>query len=615
MTGFDLLIRDELAPLLPLPDVRPDWGDVVRRARPKRRAVAGRRMALVAAGLAAALVIALVTPVGAAIGHLLGDFSAWVSGEPGTPASPAEQQEFQQANERSWTQFAPGTQLRRLARTSVSGTEFTLFGFRTGDSLCLRLVASGAASAPSTRCAPLRDLQTAEVPALVVAVDEPIGSSHEPAGPDGYVAKEYSVTFGIASDGVKRLILHADDGNHEALVAGNAFLYVADHPKAGTRVRSVEAVAGDGSRVALPFASSPYGMLDLAAPPTGSLHGPDQVERKVTGGTISWIGRLERRGEAMPAGLREQLEGAIGHLQAHIPPGAQGDTRQPVKPLLLRLLQPDANDFIRIAVAAVSPSDTMADPQSGVCFFLIEQQGIGGPCAIPFADLFKRGPFTFSAGGSGSSQYSLANGMASDDVAAIKVFLGNGAVLKAALRDNFYVARIARSDYPIRAVAYDKDGRVIGLETQENDGMSSPAPAKARKSVHEIARVNADGGGTLIIRAGVPAGGYRCYEIRVLGGGDSGGCTPWPPQGAPLQLLNLQGSGNDLFLTGPVPGSVDSIRVSFSDGKTAAAETIEGFVAYPLPAEQAAAAAITVVVRALDRDGQEIAKRGLKTTH
>jgi hypothetical protein len=313
--------------------------------------------------------------------------------------------------------------------------------------------------------------------------------------------------------------------------------------------------------------------------------------------------------------LRENLEGAIGHLQAHIPPGAQGDTRQPVKPLLLRLLQPDANDFIRIAVAAVSPSDTMADPQSGVCFFLIEQQGIGGSCAIPLTDLFKRGPFTFSAGGSGSSQYSLVNGMASDDVAAIKIFLGNGGVLKAALRDNFYVARIARSDYPIRTVAYDTDGRVIGLVTQENDGMSSPAPAKARNSVHEIAGVNADGGGTLIIRAGVPAGGYRCYEIHVRGGGDGGGCTPWPPQGPPLQLLNLQRSGNDIFLTGPVPDSINSVKVTFSDGKTATARTIEGFVAYPLPSHETTGTTITVVVQGLDGHGQEIAKRGLKTTH
>jgi hypothetical protein len=563
-------------------------------------------MALVAAGLAAALVIALVTPVGPAIGHLLGDFSAWVSGEPGTPASPAEQKEFQRANERSWTQFAPGTQLRRLARTSVSGTEFTLYGFRTGDSLCLRLVASGVASAPSTRCAPLHHLQTANVPALVVAVDEPVGSGHEPPGPDGSVAERYSATFGIASDGVKRLILHADDGDHEALIAGNAFLYVADHPKAGTRVRSVEAVAGDGLRVALPFASSPYGMLDLAAPPTGTLHGPDHVERRLNGGTISWIERLDPRGEPVPAGLREQLEGPISH-------GAL--SRSGLKPIMMRLLQPDANDFIRIGIVAVSPSDTMANPQAGVCYYLIDPPGIGGACAVQLDQLFRRGPFTLGGAGSGPSEYSIIGGLASDDVAAIKVFLGSGAVLDAGLRDNAYLARIARSDYPIRIVAYDKAKQVIGLETIENDGMSSPAPARARTSVHQIVGVNADGGGTLVIRAGVAAGGYRCYEIRVSLGGQEGGCTPWPPHGPPLQLLNLQRSGNDLFLTGPVPDTVDSVKVTFGDGKSAVVKTIEGFVAYPLPAEEAASATITLVVRGLDGNGEEIARRGLKTSH
>jgi hypothetical protein len=61
-------------------------------------------------------------------------------------------------------------------------------------------------------------------------------------------------------------------------------------------VRAVEAVASDGSRVAVPFASSPYGMLDLAAPPTGRLHGPDHVERKLKGGKIGWLERLETRG-------------------------------------------------------------------------------------------------------------------------------------------------------------------------------------------------------------------------------------------------------------------------------------------------------------------------------
>jgi len=216
--------------------------------------------------------------------------------------------------------------------------------------------------------------------------------------------------------------------------------------------------------------------------------------------------------------------------------------------------------------------------------------------------------------GSGPSEYSIIGGLASDDVAAIKVFLGSGAVLDAGLHDNAYLARIARSDYPIRIVAYDQDGRVIGLETVENDGMSSPAPAEARKSVHEIARVNADGGGELVIRAGVAAGGYRCYEIRVSFGGQEGGCTPWPPQGEPLQLLSLQRSDKDLFLTGPVADAVDSVRVTFN-GKAVTSKTIEGFVAYPFPADKAATAPITVVIRALDGRGHEIAKRGLETNH
>jgi hypothetical protein len=60
---------------------------------------------------------------------------------------------------------------------------------------------------------------------------------------------------------------------------------------------------------------------------------------------------------------------------------------------------------------------------------------------------------------------------------------------------------------------------------------------------------------------------------------------------------------------------LDSVKVTFSDGETATAKIIEGFVAYPLPSHETTGTTITVVVQGLDGHGQEITKRGLKTRH
>ncbi|HEY5479773.1 MAG TPA: hypothetical protein VIJ84_09210, partial [Gaiellaceae bacterium] len=184
MIDVDALIVSELDRMLPLPSGgRANWQEVVDRAGFRRRRTKSRRrlVSIAAAAIVAAALVAVTTPVGAAVVRGLDGFASWISGEPGQPVSPAEQQAFQQENERSWSGFAPGTALRRLIQTSASGTSYTLFGFRSGDQLCLRLVASGAVSATRTRCAPLRALQTAKEPALVIAVDEPFESASAPA--------------------------------------------------------------------------------------------------------------------------------------------------------------------------------------------------------------------------------------------------------------------------------------------------------------------------------------------------------------------------------------------------------------------------------------------------
>jgi len=225
MTESELTLREVLGALVPEQAENAEWDDVMRRAGVPREA-RWRRRSLVIALAAVALAGLAVSPVGTAIADGVGGFAAWIRGEPGSPATPAEQQAFERANERTWVGFAPATKLRRLLETKIDGTTFSLYGFRSGDDLCLRFLARGKESETSTSCAPLRALQTARAPALVVATDEGIGSADVAPNEDGFVPAAYSATFGIASDGVQKVVLHGDSGSHEALLGGNAFLYV-----------------------------------------------------------------------------------------------------------------------------------------------------------------------------------------------------------------------------------------------------------------------------------------------------------------------------------------------------------------------------------------------------
>lgn len=598
MIDLDPLIVSELDRMLPLPSGgRANWQEVVDRAALRRRRVlpSRRLVAISVAAIVAAALVAVTTPVGAAVVRGLDGFAAWISGEPGQPVSPTEQQAFQQENERSWSGFAPGTALRRLIQTSASGTSYTLYGFRSGDQLCLRLVASGAVSASSTHCAPLQALQTAKEPALVVAADEGFGSTNAPPNDEGWVPQVASASFGIVSDGVTQVLLRADDGSHNALVASNAFLYLADHPPLGVRVRAVQAVAGDGSHVALPFQSAPFGMFDLPQPPKGTLQGPAHVERHISGGTIGWLDAREPRGKPLPAELRRY------------PPFAHG------RYVFGRLIQPDPKSADRIAVVL---TDSYFDYKGhGLCLVMGSGDDAISTCGAR-SRLFKHDPLYVGGRGFGSDQFSLFSGLASDDVAQIKLFLASGETVDVPLTDNVFLVRVGRAAYPIRLVAYDDQQRVIGVYSSPDDGMTGAAPSQARTSVRELFRVSAADGTTAIVRAGDPAGGYRCYSINYGKDVLAGGCSPWPindtdTEGKRDPLMFIGTVGSDVFLGGQVPEQVASVTVTFPDGTVENAKTVDGLVAYPIPAAKLADGRTLLVLRAYDRSDAQIAQRGL----
>jgi hypothetical protein len=477
MIDLETVIREQLLKLDPLPaTLSGNWGDVLGRvqrpapARRERLRVRPRRLAYAVILAATLLAIAgVATPLGAAIRNSLGDFSAWISGSPGTPASPEDQQAFEQENERSWNGFPAGTQLRQLLQTEVAGINFKLLGFRSGDSLCLRLVVNGRGIGGGYHgyysCAPVAALQRAKEPALVMRTDDGFGSVGKQP-PNGYAPVQASASFGIASDGVKGVILSTDDGTGHALVGSNAFLYVADHPSLGMRVRSVKAIAADGSAVALPFSRAPFGTKDdaLDAPTGRPVTGPKGIERQVKGGTISWLERLEKRGRLVPPGSGEY---DVVHRASRFS-----------TVVFAREIQPDPASSAKMVLALAKDKGTAPFPPPGyvptpgrkeICFFYFPASGGATLACSPLSDFFAESPISFSTGFmNGGDQFAQFDGVVSDDVRALDLYLTDGTIQKVKIKDNVFATSIERAMFPIRVVSRDEQGAIISNVVLEN---------------------------------------------------------------------------------------------------------------------------------------------------
>ncbi|MCZ7588690.1 MAG: hypothetical protein M5U27_07505 [Gaiella sp.] len=505
-------MNDRLSPLestldrlVPVAPVDGDWSAIVRAAGRRMR-----RRRLTTVGVVVAALVVGVSPVGGAIADRVADFSTWVRGEPGTAASEVDQAAFDEANSRSWAGFPPGTKLRRLISTTAGGHEVDLFGFRSGDSLCLRIVGRGLSGSPALSCAPLAALESAAAPVVVVQADHGLGLvNHVP--PSGEpVAPQAQATFGIVADGVDTVELVADDGTHRATVAANAFLYVAERPKVGTRVREVFAIAG-GRRIPVPFASAPFGRWDWPAPTHDRPAGPSRVERKVEGGEIGWVLRHENRGEAPPEDAR--------YLRTEMLRGYE----------FARVVTPDPGSHLRMLVAiGHMPRLAAHGDERSLCVFVVSGEGAGGGCNL-LADPFSVAPFWLGESiAEGGDQYATLSGLASDDVARLQLFLATGASQPIPLHDNAWAIRAARADRPYRVVAYDREGRIIGIQDIGDEDARLPRLAGAWRTV---LTAHDRQGRVSEVRVAPSSDGGRCFEIRLPGGAGSGGCPrrrAWP---------------------------------------------------------------------------------------
>lgn len=562
-----------------------DWPDVLHRAGISGT---GRRLSarLLVAATAAVLLLVLATPIGGSIREQIADFSNWLAGTPGSAVSDEEQRAFDEENARSWLGFPGSPELRRLIRTEQDGITFDLLGFRSGGSFCIRVRATGEAEGSTTMCAPIEELRLDDAPARVLLADWSVGrgEKQETIGFDTVTAPLAQVTAGIAADGVAGLEFVDEQGRHRVDAVSNAFLYVAERPDVGQRVSHVRAALKDGELAEIPFAVSPWGPGGWRAGGSGKPDGPTAVDRIVEGGRIGWIDRREERGEPV---AEAELQGLTREVE------------------FARVLTPDPGSSKRVAISVgtygLRPEQ---DGRRGICTHLLTRGGTSSGC-MPVDDPFPGAPFTFGYTVIGAGdQFATFDGIASDDVARLELFTATGDRIDVPLRDNAYLTEVSLARLPARMVAYDSEGRVIGIEeTPRGEG---PARPYGEPIVQLERSVNGVGSITLI--ANRTREGGQCWQARGTGQAavNTGSCIPKEWVDTPLRMATTE-----VFLYGRVRDDVVRLELRFGDGQSSTIAPGEhGYLLATLPDGRDARELVEIVGRGAD--GEIVARQRMR---
>jgi hypothetical protein len=436
------LIREELERRVPLeePGVA-SWQDILRRSGETQRRRRRRLTATITTGAAVAALA--ISPLGGAVTRAVGGFSDWLLGTPGKPTPPAVQRQFDTSSP-----FPGNPRLRELLHLTLDGRRFVLYGFATRQVVCLRVaVVALAGAGPQAACVSRADLRRSHD--LVLPVKANLTFGHLGRLPP--TLPKYVLTFGVAAHDVVSVGVQTDRGTSRAAVRSGAFLHVFRPLRRGVWARAV--IARSATRRAdVPLSVEVSGQSPLR---TGlGPQGPSKVTRTINGGTIGWFVHREARG--------------LSPTQAHV--NIRGCCRG-----YARVIQPDPNDFLLMLIShrplsPIPPHSRLHFPkpkpgEHRICFGALAIGGLGSGCTT-LEKLFREGPVALSWGFSGAGQQLwLVDGLASDDVTRIEVFLATGQHWQAPLRDNATIFRVQRAKFPVRIVAYDAGGHVIAVRT------------------------------------------------------------------------------------------------------------------------------------------------------
>jgi hypothetical protein len=552
MNEFSSQVFDQLDAYTPEPDRRPDWLDVVRRAQKQRT----RRLVV---ALAAALT---VFGSAAAVTAALGGFDRWLSGEPGKPAPSEEQQKFEAANARTWAAFPEDTKLRELIRTKVDGKTYVLFGFRSGDTLCLKLKAVSLGHSTEASCTPKATLAHATAPIVVV--------NREWGFQDRHARESAQVSFGIVSDGVTRVRVRAADGSHRAVIGGNAYLLVENEPNTGNRVLAVSAQGLNHRRSTIRFGATYgfWGSQGVVRPARGPAH----VESRIAHPTIGWYARGEPRG--------------LSSVEVHFRPGQHfglSPTARFVKPDLL--------------------SDIVVGLDGNICLVIVTGDGASGEgCNTP-RSFFALGPLNVMTSGGGGTESLVVAGAAADGVEKLAVFGSDGQQLSVPLRDNLFATRVALTQFPIRLVGYDKRGRIAAIRTLQSRLFGDTLPTSAWSPSGQSIHVRGPNGATATLRVTHGTNMIRCWRLRFSTGELRRGCKPTYPTGPWVNADLVQQAGRDLFVVGNVRAPVEVVKLRFGDGRRLTMRPVADLYVFAIPREYLRTERQLAFVRGYDANG------------
>lgn len=549
MIDVEPMIARELGQLVPEPaGVRADWSDVVGRAGllPWRR----RRLVLAFAVLAAVFVTA------AAVATTLGGFDKWLSGTPGKPASSEAQQRFEAANGHSWASFPKTTKLRELIRAETDGREYVLYGFRSGDSLCLQLAVSEL-TRQLRECAPTSAIANASLP--IVVFNDQWGFSDRAQRP---IAQ---VSFGVVADGVSRVGVHAVDGFHTADLGGNAYLYVGSRPNTGNRILAISAL--DVSRrlrvVPIEFSRSPLLSSDRVA------GGPMKLQARIANPRVGWLERGEKVGFA-------------GYARPGKRPGYAGATS-------FRFLKPDPLSNLAVGVSN--------DP---LCIIAVEASGDVGAQGCGTFEGQRQGPIMAMLSCNSCGGFMEVRGVAADGIRRIVIFLAEGSSQAVPLRHNLFAARVAY-DLPMRIVGYDASSRVVAIWTW---AVRRPPVPAAAKRLRVVAEARGPHGATAQLLVGPNVRGYECWRATFSTGQVRGTCVQPSSPGAQTYVDLVQPAGRDLFFVGTVGRRTHRIEFRFAGDDVLSVQPVASHFVAAVPRDHLSSTQQRAFMTAFDGEGR-----------
>jgi hypothetical protein len=352
---------------------------------------------------------------------------------------------------------------------------------------------------------------------------------------DRHAHASAQVSFGIASDGVRRVDVLATDGSHRAAIGGNAYLFVENKPNTGNRVLAVSAVSSTGRRSTIRFGVT-YGLFGGSPDSGRPARGPRKVQARIAHPKIGWYERGERRGRS-----RDELN--LSHQQL-MDISARA-----------RFVKPD------------TLSDIVVGLDNSICLVLVTDTTGGEGCNTA-SSFFALGALNVMMSGGGGTESLVVAGAAADGVERLTVFGSEGQKLAVPLRDNLFAARVSASQFPIRLVGYDERGRIVAVQTLQSRLLGSSLPASAWTPSRRTIHVRGPNGATATLRVTQGTKDVRCWIVQFSTGQSRRGCKPTYPTGPWVSADLVQQAGRDLFVVGNVRAPVERVRLRFVDGRT-----------------------------------------------